>query len=158
MTRRRSIYSVDYSCCLPPSHLKAKYHQFMDHSALTGDLDESCLKFQRKILERSGLGEETCVHEAMHYLPPRPSMAAARQEAELVMFGALDTLLANTNVNPRDIGILVVNCSLFNPTSSLFNIEGMKCSSKVIAVALAKDMFQVHRNSYGMVVSIGSHE
>ncbi|MBA0855024.1 hypothetical protein Goshw_008188 [Gossypium schwendimanii] len=169
MTRPRSVYLLDYSCYLPPSHLKVKYHQFMEHSKLTGDFDESSLEFQRKILERSGLGEETCVPEAMHYLPPRPSMAAAREEAEQVMFGALDKLFANTNVKPRDIGILVVNCSLFNPTPSLsamiinkyklrgnirsFNLGGMGCSAGVIAIDLAKDMLQVHRNSYAVVVS-----
>ncbi|KAE8716680.1 3-ketoacyl-CoA synthase 9 [Hibiscus syriacus] len=169
MTRPRSVYLVDYSCYLPPSHLKVKYQQFMEHSKLTGDFNESSLEFQRKILERSGLGEETVVPEAMHSIPPRPSMTAAREEAEQVMFGALDKLFANTNVKPRDIGILVVNCSLFNPTPSLsamiinkykmrgnirsFNLGGMGCSAGVIAIDLAKDMLQVHRNSYAIVVS-----
>lgn len=107
--------------------------------------------------------------EAMHYLPPRPSMAAAREEAEQVMFGALENLFANTNIKPKDIGILVVNCSLFNPTPSLsamivnkyklrgnirsFNLGGMGCSAGVIAVDLAKDLLQVHRNTYAVVVS-----
>lgn len=169
MTRPRSIYLVDFSCYRPPSHLQVKFHQFMEHSRLTGDFDESSLEFQRKILERSGLGEETYVPDAMHYLPPRPSMAAAREEAEQVMFGALDNLFANTNVKPKDIGILVVNCSLFNPTPSLsamivnkyklrgnirsFNLGGMGCSAGVIAIDLAKDMLQVHRNTYAVVVS-----
>ncbi|OVA05684.1 FAE1/Type III polyketide synthase-like protein [Macleaya cordata] len=141
----------------------------MEHSRLTGDFDESSLEFQRKILERSGLGEETYVPEAMHYLPPRPSMAAAREEAEQVMFGALDSLFLNTTIRPKDIGILVVNCSLFNPTPSLsamivnkyklrgnirsFNLGGMGCSAGVIAVDLAKDLLQVHRNTYAVVVS-----
>lgn len=82
MTRPRSVYLVDYACYKPPSNLQVKFHQFMEHSKLTGDFDDSSLEFQRKILERSGLGEETYVPEAMHYLPPRPSMAAAREEAE----------------------------------------------------------------------------
>ncbi|KAL5562996.1 hypothetical protein UlMin_032743 [Ulmus minor] len=158
MTRPRSVFLVDYSCYRPPSHLQVRFHQFMEHSKLTGDFDDSSLNFQRKILERSGLGEETYVPEAMHYIPPRPSMAAAREEAEQVMFGALDNLFANTNVKPKDIGILVVNCSLFNPTPSLsamivnkyklrgnirsFNLGGMGCSAGVIAVDLAKDMLQ----------------
>ncbi|KAJ0009913.1 hypothetical protein Pint_34655 [Pistacia integerrima] len=169
MTRPRSIYLVDYSCYRPPSHLQVRYKKFMEHSRLTGDFDESSLEFQRKILERSGLGEETYLPEAMHDIPPRPSMAAAREEAEQVMFGALDNLFANTNVKPKDIGILVVNCSLFNPTPSLsamivnkyklrgnirsFNLGGMGCSAGVIAIDLAKDMLQVHRNTYAVVVS-----
>ncbi|CAI0438029.1 unnamed protein product [Linum tenue] len=119
MTRPRSVFLVDYACYKPPAELQVRYDQFMEHSALTGDFDESSLEFQRKILERSGLGEETYVPEAMHFVPPRPSMQAAREEAEQVMFGALDNLFANTNVKPKDIGILVVNCSLFNPTPSL---------------------------------------
>ncbi|KAK7310631.1 hypothetical protein RJT34_08250 [Clitoria ternatea] len=169
MTRPRSVYLIDYSCYRPPSNLRANFHQFMEHSTLTGDFNESSLDFQRKILERSGLGEETCVPEAMHTIPPRPSMAAARKESEDVMFGSLDNLFRTTNVNPKDIGILVVNCSLFNPTPSLsamivnkyklrgniktFNLGGMGCSTGVIALDLAKDMLQVHRNTYAVVVS-----
>ncbi|KDP46259.1 hypothetical protein JCGZ_10099 [Jatropha curcas] len=169
MTRPRSVYLVDYACYKPPPKLQVKFHQFMEHSKLTGDFDESSLEFQRKILERSGLGEETYVPEAMHHIPPRPSMAAAREEAEQVMFGALDILFANTNIKPKDIGILVVNCSLFNPTPSLsamiinkyklrgnilsFNLGGMGCSAGVIAIDLTKDLLQIHRNSYAVVVS-----
>ncbi|KAL3840302.1 hypothetical protein ACJIZ3_024893 [Penstemon smallii] len=169
MTRPKPVYLVDYSCYRAPDSLKAPYERFMKHSRLTGDFDESSLEFQRKILERSGLGDETYVPEAMHSLPPRPSMQAAREEAEEVMFGALDNLFANTKIKGKDIGILVVNCSLFNPTPSLsamivnkyklrgnirtFNLGGMGCSAGVIAIDLAKDMLQVHRNTYAVVVS-----
>lgn len=169
MTRPRSIYLVDYSCYRPPSTLQVRFSQFMEHSRLTGDFDESSLEFQRKILERSGLGEETYVPEAMHSLPPKPSMAAARDEAEQVMFGALENLFRNTGIKPKEIGILIVNCSLFNPTPSLsamivnkyklrgnirsFNLGGMGCSAGVIAIDLAKDLLQVHRNTYAVVVS-----
>ncbi|WCJ35184.1 3-ketoacyl-CoA synthase 4 [Euphorbia peplus] len=169
INRPTPVYLLDYACYRAPEHLKAPFHRFMDHSRLTGDFDESSLEFQRKILERSGLGEETYVPEAMHYLPPRPSMAAAREEAEQVMFGALDYLIDSSNVNPKDIGVLVVNCSLFNPTPSLsamivnkyklrgnirsFNLGGMGCSAGVIAIDLAKDLLQIHKNTYAVVVS-----
>nr|XP_016479009.1 PREDICTED: 3-ketoacyl-CoA synthase 4-like [Nicotiana tabacum] len=169
MTRPGSVYLVDYSCYRGPDHLKATYYKFMEHSRLTDDFDETSLEFQRKMLGRSGLGEETYVPETMNCIPPRPSMAAAREEAETVMFGALDNLFKNTNVKPKDIGILVVNCSLFNPTPSLsamivnkyklrgnirsFNLGGMGCSAGVIAIDLAKDILQVHRNTYAIVVS-----
>ncbi|KAK7352120.1 hypothetical protein VNO80_17538 [Phaseolus coccineus] len=169
MTRPTSIYLIDYSCYRPPHHLRVHFQKFLHHSTLTGDFLPSSLDFQRKILERSGLGEETYLPEALHSIPPRPSMDAAREEAEQVMFGALDNLFANTRVKPKDIGILVVNCSLFNPTPSLsamivnkyklrgnvksFNLGGMGCSAGVIAIDLAKDMLQVHRNTYAVVVS-----
>ncbi|KAE9620382.1 hypothetical protein Lal_00019382 [Lupinus albus] len=168
-TRPRAIYLIDFSCYRPPSHLIVQSHQFIEHSRLTGDFDESSLEFQRKILERSGLGEETYVPDAMHHILPTPTMAKAREEAEQVMYGALDNLFANTNVNPKDIGILIVNCSLFNPTPSLsamivnkykmlgdirsYNLGGMGCSAGVIAIDLAKDMLQVYRKTYAVMVS-----
>ncbi|KAI9113308.1 hypothetical protein K1719_015833 [Acacia pycnantha] len=96
MTRPRPVYLVDFACYRPPDHLKAPFHRFMEHSRLTGDFDDSSLEFQRKILERSGLGDDSYVPEAMHFVPPRPTMAAAREEAEQVMFGALDNLFLNT--------------------------------------------------------------
>ncbi|XP_071736764.1 3-ketoacyl-CoA synthase 4-like [Rutidosis leptorrhynchoides] len=170
MTRPRPVYLVDYSCYRPPDNLKVQFDIFMERSKVHGGFNDSALEFQRKILERSGLGEETYLPAALHCIPPAPSMAAAREEAEQVMFGALDKLFESTNINPKDIGILVVNCSLFNPTPSLssmivnkyklrgniktFNLGGMGCSAGVIAVDLAKDMLQVHRNTYAVVVSM----
>ncbi|XP_047325623.1 3-ketoacyl-CoA synthase 9-like [Impatiens glandulifera] len=169
MTRPRSVYLLDYSCYKPPVQLKVSFDKFMGNSRLTGDFDDSSLEFQKKILERSGLGEETYLPEAVHCLPPRPSMATAREEAEQVMFGSLDKLFESTGVRAKDIGVLVVNCSLFNPTPSLtamiinkyklrsnilsFNLGGMGCSAGVISIDLAKDMLQLHRNTYALVIS-----
>lgn len=86
-------------------------------------------------------------------------MDAARDEAEMVMFGAVQQLLDQTGLKPRDVDILVVNCSLFNPTPSLsamivnnfkmrsdiisYNLSGMGCSAGVIAIGLAKELLQV---------------
>ncbi|XP_078431297.1 3-ketoacyl-CoA synthase 17-like [Wolffia australiana] len=169
LTRPRTVYLVDFACYRAPDELRTPFSKFVNHSRLSGFFDESSLEFQRKILERSGLGEETYFPPALHSLPPRPSMAAAREEAEQVMFGALATLFENTRVRPKDIGILIVNCSLFNPTPSLsamivnkldlrsnilsFNLGGMGCSAGVIAIDLAKDLLQVHRGTYALVVS-----
>ncbi|GAA0140668.1 hypothetical protein LIER_01974 [Lithospermum erythrorhizon] len=169
MTRKRPVFLVDYSCYKAPDNLKVPFKTFVEHSRQMDGFLETSLEFQKKILERSGLGDDTYAPEAMHFIPPKPSMQAAREEAEMVMFGALDNLFANTGLKPKDIGILVVNCSLFNPTPSLsamivnkyklrgnvlsFNLGGMGCSAGVIAVDLAKDLLQVHRNTYAVVVS-----
>ncbi|KAK9074044.1 hypothetical protein SSX86_006640 [Deinandra increscens subsp. villosa] len=178
LTRPRTVYLLDYSCYRPPDNLVVKFDVFMERSRLHGGFNEPALDFQRKILERSGLGEETYLPAALHNIPPAPSMATARQEAEDVMFGALENLFGSTKVDPKDVGILVVNCSLFNPTPSLcsvivnryklrgdvktFNLGGMGCSAGVIAVDLAKDllMFEriwrvmLHRKAYAIVVSM----
>ncbi|KAH7447770.1 hypothetical protein KP509_01G120500 [Ceratopteris richardii] len=169
MSRPRSVYLVDYACFKPPAELMVPYSLFMDHSERSGSFDSKSLEFQRKILERSGLGEQTYLPPVMHNLPLQPTMAAARAEAEEVMFGALDKLFEKTKVKPKDVGILVVNCSLFNPTPSLsamivnkyklrgnvqsYNLGGMGCSAGVISIDLAKDLLQVHGNSYAVVVS-----
>ncbi|RZC89461.1 hypothetical protein C5167_027004 [Papaver somniferum] len=128
------------------------------------------MEFQRKIVKQSGLGDETSLPEAVRnpYLKSTNMMVIAREEAEQVMFGALDILFSTTSVKPKDMGILVVNSSLFSPTPSLsamiinkyklrgniksFNLGGMGCSAGVISADLAKDMLQVHRNTYAIVV------
>ncbi|CAI0414932.1 unnamed protein product [Linum tenue] len=170
LTRPRAIYLVDFSCYKPDDARKCTRQIFMDRSGLTGTFTEQSLDFQRKILERSGLGESTYLPPAVLNVPPNPCMAEARKEAEAVMFGAIDDLFAKTKVKPKDVGILIVNCSLFNPTPSLsamvinhyklrgnvrsYNLGGMGCSAGLISIDLAKDLLQVHPNSYALVISM----
>ncbi|XP_074576574.1 3-ketoacyl-CoA synthase 11-like [Curcuma longa] len=172
LTRPRPVYLVNFSCYNPKDAPKCTRQTFMDRSIQTGSFSEENLAFQRKILERSGLGESTYLPEAILSIPPNPSMAEARKEARMVMFGAIDELLAKTNVKPKDIGILIVNCSLFNPTPSLsamvvnhyklrgnivsYNLGGMGCSAGLISIDLAKDLLQVYPNSYALVISMES--
>ncbi|KAI3944754.1 hypothetical protein MKW92_004416 [Papaver armeniacum] len=167
--RPQPVYLVSHACYQPPSHLQVPSQHYLELARAIGNLNESSFEFQRKILERSGLGEETYLPQALHCIPSEASLVTAREEAEQVMFGALDDLFRNTNINLQDIGILVANCSLFNPIPSLsamiihkyglrcdiksFNLSGMGCSSGLIAVGLAKDLLQVHRNTYAIVVS-----
>ncbi|KAL2328958.1 hypothetical protein Fmac_022385 [Flemingia macrophylla] len=167
MRRPRPVYLVDFACYKPPPHLKVPFTQFILHATLNGNFNDSSLQFQRKILERSGLGDETYLPETMHNIPQTPSMAAAREEARQVMFGALDDLFANTKIKTKDIKIVIVNCSLFNPTPSLtamivnrykmgcdvmtYNLGGMGCSAGLIAIDLAKNLLHLHGNSYAVV-------
>nr|ACR15953.1 fatty acid elongase 1 [Lepidium campestre] len=178
VTRPKPVYLVDYACYLPPPHLKVSISKVIDafYQIRKADPlrnvacdDPSSLDFLRKIQERSGLGNETYGPEGLVDVPPRKTFAAAREETEQVINGALENLFKNTKVNPREIGILVVNSSMFNPTPSLsamvvntfklrsniksFNLGGMGCSAGVIAIDLAKDLLQIHKNTYALVVS-----
>jgi len=158
MSRPRPVYLVDYACYKPPASCRVPFATFMEHTRLISDDDKS-VRFQTRILERSGLGEDTCLPPANHYIPPNPSMEASRAEAQLVIFSAIDDLVRRTGLKPKDIDILVVNCSLFSPTPSLsamiinkyklrsnirsFNLSGMGCSAGLISIDLARDMLQV---------------
>ncbi|CAN4116537.1 unnamed protein product [Withania somnifera] len=170
MTRPRKVYLVNFSCYKPKPDFMCPKELFVERSKQAGTFTEENLAFQKKILERSGLGQKTYFPEALIRVPAEPSMAEARKEAEMVMFGAIDELLAKTGVKTKDIGILVVNCSLFNPTPSLsamivnhyklrgnvmsYNLGGMGCSAGLISIDLAKQLLQVNPNSYALVVSM----
>ncbi|KAL3578500.1 hypothetical protein D5086_020004 [Populus alba] len=119
MSKPRTIYLVDYACYKPPVTCRVPFSTFMEHSRLILKDNPKSVEFQMRILERSGLGEETCLPPAIHYIPPKPTMEAARGEAELVIFSAMDSLFKKTGLKPKDIDILIVNCSLFSPTPSL---------------------------------------
>ena len=159
MSRPRKVYLVDFSCYKPgPAHIASR-ELFMQLSAASEIFTEQSLAFQKKILEKSGYGEMTYAPIGLMRVPPDQSMAESWRESEMVMFGAIDDLLAKTRVKPRDIGILVVNSSLFNPTPSLsarvvnhyklrgnilsYNLGGMGCSAGLISIDLAKDLLQV---------------
>uniref|UniRef100_A0A7N0ZRH9 3-ketoacyl-CoA synthase n=1 Tax=Kalanchoe fedtschenkoi TaxID=63787 RepID=A0A7N0ZRH9_KALFE len=164
------VYLLDHSCYRPPNRLKLKSRTILDLVKQSGEFDDSAVKFMGKIMERSGLGDETFVPEAMLHVPRKRSIAASREESELLMFGALEDLFRNSGIGPGAIDILIVNCSLFSPAPSLpamivskyrmsktdfrtYNLSGLGCSAEVIAIGLAKDLLQVHRDSYALVVS-----
>lgn len=56
--------------------------------------------------------------------PPRVNMASAREEAELVLFSTVSEVLKANGTSPQAVDILIVNCSLFNPTPSLSGALG----------------------------------
>ncbi|XP_072971418.1 3-ketoacyl-CoA synthase 6-like [Typha angustifolia] len=168
MSRPRPVYLIDFACFKQLPSCRVPFATFMEHTRLITS-DEKRVQFQTRILERSGLGEETCLPPANQYIPPNPTMEASRNEAELVIFSAIDDLMKKTNLKPKDIDVLVVNCSLFSPTPSLsamivnkyklrgdvrsFNLSGMGCSAGLLSIDLARDILQAHPDSTALVVS-----
>ncbi|KAF4366512.1 hypothetical protein F8388_003750 [Cannabis sativa] len=167
--RTRPVYLVDFACYKPGDEHKMSVETFLKRSEQSGSFTDETLHYQKRISTRSGLGDETYFPRGITSSPPNLNMEEARFEAETVMFGALDSLFAKTGVKPRDIGILIVNCSLFNPTPSLsamivnhyklrtdiksYNLGGMGCSAGLISVDLAKDLLRANPNTYAVVVS-----
>jgi 3-ketoacyl-CoA synthase len=106
-----------------------------------------------------GLGEETCVPVAYHYMPPDRSLMASRDETELVIFSTVDDAFARSGVKPEEIDMLIINCSIFTPTPVFsdmivnryklhanmqnVNLSGMGCSAGLVSVGLARNLLQV---------------
>ncbi|KAF1892145.1 hypothetical protein Lal_00036501 [Lupinus albus] len=167
--RSRPVYLVDFSCYKPEKDRKISVDGFLKMTEELGTFEEETVQFQRRVSFKAGLGDETYLPRGITSRPPNLNLHEARIEAETVMFGALDSLFAKTGVQPRNIDILVVNCSLFNPTPSLsamivnhysmrsdiksYNLGGMGCSAGLISIDLAKDLLKANPNSYVVVVS-----
>ncbi|CAL9110605.1 unnamed protein product [Musa textilis] len=169
MSKPRPIYLVDFACYRPSDDLKVSNEEFVELARKSGKFDEESLAFQSRILKNSGIGDESYVPRSIFSPGNCATMKEGRAEASLAMFGALDELFEKCRVRPKDVGVLVVNCSLFNPTPSLsamivnhykmrgnilsYNLGGMGCSAGVVALDLARDMLQANPSSNAVVVS-----
>ncbi len=167
---KESIYLIDFECFKTKKERHVSYQRFDEGSREANIFDDEALDFQNRILSKSGLSQETCFPAGLHRSPPESSMALAREEAQEVIFSVVEDLLAKTGIHPRQVDILVVNCSLFNPTPSLsamivnkfkmrtnvesYNLGGMGCSAGIIAIGLAKRLLSsLERGGYALVVS-----
>jgi len=162
------------------------YDRFIEESRAALHLDgkpcfnEKSMDFQEKILRTSGIGEstifpdsivgETCENRA-DAEKTTLTMKGAREEAEAMMCRAVEDVLASTGTKPSQIGIVIVNCSLFCPTPSLsamlvnkfgmatdilsYNLGGMGCSAGPISIDLAKRLLRSpeQRDTLALVVS-----
>ncbi|KAI3435763.1 hypothetical protein D9Q98_001821 [Chlorella vulgaris] len=168
-TRSRPVYLLNFHCFKPPANLKMESEFFMTHSRNSKAFTQESLDFQEKVLARSGLGEETYLPASIMSQPPCINMQTAREEANLVLFSTVAEVLKATGTKAQAVDILIVNCSLFNPTPSLsamivnhfkmrsnvmtYNLSGMGCSAGVISLGLAQQLLQVFPNSTALVVS-----
>lgn len=70
---------------------------------------EANLEFQEKILERSGLGDETGLSDgiaAMKDGEVKTTLRAALEESEMVLYDVVENLLAKTNTDPQEVSPL----------------------------------------------------
>ncbi|XP_028771994.1 3-ketoacyl-CoA synthase 11-like [Neltuma alba] len=164
----RPVYLVDFACYKPNDSCAVTKERVLERAKTILESEQS-LKLVKKILDKSGIGPKTYGCQALLETPPNESLVEARKETEAIFFGAIDKLLEKTWVQPKDMGILVVNCSVFCPTPSLcdivvnrykfrnnilcYNLSGMGCSAGVLAIDFAKHLLQSHPNSYAMVLS-----
>ena len=155
---RRTVYLLDFAIYEPPSDMKCTKAYFVGTSRQSGFFDEQALEFQSKLLDRTGLGDETYFPRCILNLG-ETTLEAARQEARDTLTACFKDALERAQLQPSDVDLLIVNCSLFCPTPSLasmivnafklkstvrtYNLGGMGCSAGLIAIDLARDLLQV---------------
>ncbi|EIE23299.1 hypothetical protein COCSUDRAFT_36731 [Coccomyxa subellipsoidea C-169] len=168
--RSRPVYLLDFTVYKPPDRLKCSHEVFAEQIRAQGCYEADTLQFMDKILQNSGVGEEAYMPPELHRPPPwNLSMEVRRQESEMVIFDTVDRLLRDNNLQPHQVDILVVNCSVFCPTPSLsamvvnkfrmradvitYNLAGMGCSAGIISISLVRELLQVYPGSTALVVS-----
>ncbi|OWM74149.1 hypothetical protein CDL15_Pgr008460 [Punica granatum] len=165
----RRVYLVDFACYKPPESQLCTREFTVCRARTSGRFSEKTLDFMQATMDRSGLGDSTCLPEGLIREPLDICLEEALREARSVMFGAVREVLEKTGLKGSDIRILVVNCCVFCVAPSLsamivnefklrddvmsYNLQGMGCSAGLAAVGLAKHLLQVHCNSYALVLS-----
>ncbi|CAN6913019.1 unnamed protein product [Brassica oleracea] len=169
LTPSSSVFLLDFSCYRPPDHFKITKSDFIELAMKSNNFNETSIELQRKVLDQSGIGEESYMPRVVFKPGHKVNLRDGREEAAMVIFGAIDELLEATKINVKHIKILVLNCGVLNTTPSLsamvinhyklrhntesYNLGGMGCSAGIIAVDLAKDLLNAHQGSYALVVS-----
>uniref|UniRef100_A0ACD6AJ94 Uncharacterized protein n=1 Tax=Avena sativa TaxID=4498 RepID=A0ACD6AJ94_AVESA len=156
--RPRGVYLISYSCFRPYSSWRIPLANHVEHVSHVHMNEKKAWHFATRMLERSGLGNETSFPPSLHYIPPLGCLSETRAEAKTVIFTTIDDLFAKTSIGPNAIDILIVNCGIVNPTPSLadmimrrynlrgdilnLQLSGMGCSAGLIGVGLAKNLLQ----------------
>ena len=117
------VYLLDFSTFEPPEEWKVSHEQLIEIMKNQGCFTPDSLEFMAKMLAHSGCGPSTAwppgIVKCLEGHPADRSAEAARKESETVIYACVRDLLAKTKTKPRDIDILIINCSLFSPTPSL---------------------------------------
>ncbi|XP_075493315.1 3-ketoacyl-CoA synthase 7 [Primulina tabacum] len=164
------IYLIDFSCYLPPANLRVPGAHFVEHVEMSDVFIRETIDFQTKVYERSSIGPQSCLPLSLHQLPHDKSLNPSKAEIKTVLFTVVKDILEKHQVNPKNIDILVSNCSIFCPTPSItsmvinkfgfrsniksISLSGMGCSAGLVAISLAKDLLKVNRNSLALVLSM----
>jgi len=171
------VYLMAFSTFKAPESWKVTHKQIIEMMRQQNCFTEDSLDFMSRILERSGTGQATAwppgIVQSIHGLPTDRTIEGSRKEAEAVICDIVDKALKKAKVHPKEIDVLVINCSLFSPTPSLcalviskfgmrsdiqsFNLSGMGCGASLISVDLAKNLLQrrsgLFRGGKALVVS-----
>ncbi|CAN1784190.1 3-ketoacyl-CoA synthase 7 [Linum perenne] len=168
-TSSRKVYLIDFVCFKAPKTHRVPLSTFIEHAEIMEKFDRDTIDFQTKVVERSGIGNQSYLPDGIHFLPPSSALKQGIHELEMVLFSTVGNLFTKLKISPESIDVLITNCSLVTPTPSLssmvinkfgfrsnvisYNLSGMGCSAGLLSLSLAKDMLKVHKNLTVLIVS-----
>mmetsp|Transcript_27104 Transcript_27104/g.56998 ORF Transcript_27104/g.56998 Transcript_27104/m.56998 type:complete len:572 (+) Transcript_27104:63-1778(+) len=170
------IYMLSFSTFKAPDSWKVSHAEIVQMMKNQKCFTDDSIDFMRRLLERSGTGQSTAwppgIVQCLHGKETDRSIEASRKEAETVVFDVVESALKKAKLHPKEVDILVINCSLFSPTPSLcamviskfgfrqdiqsFNLSGMGCGASLISIGLAKDLLQRRRFSGGKALVVST--
>lgn len=176
LTNDNPIYMLAFSTFKAPDSWKVTHDKFVEMMKLQGCFTDESVAFMARLIARSGTGQSTAwppgIVQCLDGKKSDRSIEASRKEAETVIFDIVESALRKAKLHPREIDILVINCSLFSPTPSLcamviskfqmrqdiqsFNLSGMGCGASLISVGLAKDLLQRRRFRGGKALVVST--
>lgn len=170
-SRPYPILLLNYSCYKPKPSQQGNHRASIDFVRRTNRFSDESEQFMRRIYLNSGLGDQTYVPKFVFETKYAANLESAMDEARDGMFSAVGSLLRKTNVEPDLIDSVIVTCGGFSPVPSLsslvvnrfklkptvkaYNLNGMGCSSGVLAVDMASRLLRSrNRIGYALVVII----
>lgn len=175
ITMDSPVYLQSFATFKAPESWKVSHAQIIEMMRRQKCFTQDSIDFMERLIARSGTGQNTawppgivqCLRDGNS---TDRSIEASRKEAETVIFDVVEKALKKAQLEPKDIDVLVINCSLFSPTPSLcatvmthfgmrgdilsYNLSGMGCGASLLAVDLAKNMLQRRkRGGRALVVS-----
>ncbi|CAN1219786.1 3-ketoacyl-CoA synthase 5 [Linum perenne] len=144
-TSSRKAYLIDFVCFKAPKTHRVPLSTFIEHAEIMEKFDRDTIDFQTKVVERSGIGNQSYLPDGIHFLPPSSALKQGIHELEMVLFSTVGNLFTKLKISPESIDVLITNCSLVTPTPSLssmvinkfgfrsnvisYNLSGMGCSA-----------------------------
>ena len=170
------VYMLAFSTFKAPDSWKVSHAEIVQMMKNQKCFTDDSIDFMRRVLERSGTGQSTAwppgIVQCLHGKETDRSISASRKEAETVIFDIVESALKKAKLHPKEVDILVINCSLFSPTPSLcamviskfgfrqdiqsFNLSGMGCGASLISVDLAKSLLQKRRFKGGKALVVST--
>jgi len=169
------VYLLSFATFKAPESWRISHADFLALMKNQGSFSDDNLSFMKRLLSKSGIGQATAfppgIVQCLKDKEVDTSIAASRKEAETIIFDIVARAMKKANVEPKDVDVLVINCSLFSPTPSLcamvishfqmrsdilsYNLSGMGCGASLLAVDLAAKMLQKRsvKNGKALVVS-----